>query len=953
VKISNRFAVIGVVCAVASIAIGVALVASTNRVAEELRKNRAAADIVESVEGLRYLTLEYARQPEERVEMQWASRHKSLGGLLAASSSFDSKEERAGFAQMRAAYYESTKTFAELIRAQHARQAGEGHREILDELVSRLTAATASKTLVMMTESFRLQDASRDEVAVAQRDVLMAVIVLSSVLVSVVGASMFFAFRSIAVPLARLREGTHRVGAGDLEHTIGLTGGDEVADLAREFDKMSARLKTTTVSRNRLAESEERTRLILETALDAVVSIDSHGEITGWNPQAEAVFGWERQEILGRLLTDTIVPHSQRDAHRDGLQRYLQTGEGAVLNKRIELSALRRDGSEFPVELAITPIRSGGAVTFSAFLRDITERKHAEAKVHAQLARLDLLNRITRAIGERQDLQSIFQVVIRSLEDSAPIDFSCVCLHDPVANHLKVVGVGVKSAPLAMQLAMPEQAHIPVDENGLSRCVRGQLVYEPDAAEVGFPFPQRLAKGGLRSLVVAPLLVESKVFGVLVAARKESHAFSSGECEFLRQLSEHVGLASHQAQLYGALQQAYDDLRQTQQVVMQQERLRALGQMASGIAHDINNAISPVALYTEALLETEPGLSPRARSNLEIIQRAVDDVAHTVARMREFYRAREPQLALAPVDMNRLVQQVLDLTRARWNDMPQQRGIVIRLERDLPPELPAIMGAESEIREALINLVFNAVDAMPGGGKLTVKTQVVRPAADPELGHVQVSVSDDGVGMDEDTRRRCLEPFFTTKGERGTGLGLAMVYGVATRHSAELEIESAPGKGTTMRLSFPVSGVVGTAAVSTQPTAVRTRLRLLLVDDDPLLLKSLRDVLEPDGHVVVTANDGQSGIDEFRAATTRNERFDAVITDLGMPYVDGRQVAEAVKRSSPSTLVILLTGWGQRLIAEGEVPPHVDCVISKPPKLREIREALASRGIARDAESGI
>src|SRR6185295_7544244 len=146
---------------------------------------------------------------------------------------------------------------------------------------------------------------------------------------------------------------------------------------------------------------------------------------------------------------------------------------------------------------------------------------------------------------------------------------------------------------------------------------------------------------------------------------------------FLQHLSEHVALATQQSQLYNALQQAYDDLRQSQHTVMQQERLRALGQMASGIAHDINNAISPVTLYTESLLEREPGLSERARSYLQTIQRAIEDVASTVARMREFYRPREPQLELALINVNRIVEQVIDLTHPRWSDLPQKRGSVI------------------------------------------------------------------------------------------------------------------------------------------------------------------------------------------------------------------------------------------------------------------------------------
>ncbi len=569
---------------------------------------------------------------------------------------------------------------------------------------------------------------------------------------------------------------------------------------------------------------------------------------------------------------------------------------------------------------------------------EIGERKSAEAKAQSQLARIELLYRITRATGERQDLKSIFQVVIRTLEEHLPIDFCCICIYEAAANVLTVTSVGVRSGALAMELAMTEQARVEIDQNGLSQCVQGRLVYEPDIGDMKFPFPARLARGGLRSLVAAPLLVESKVFGVLITARRQPQGFSSGDCEFLRQLSEHVALAAHQAQLNEALRQAYDDLRQTQQAIMQQERLKALGQMASGIAHDINNAISPVALYTESLLENEPNLSARARDYLGTIQNAIEDVSHTVARMREFYRQRETQLTLVPVKVNPLMQQVLDLSRARWSDMPQQKGIFIKVETDLAPELPAVMGVESELREALVNLIFNAIDAMPEGGTLTLRTKL---SGNPAR-LVQIEVSDTGLGMDEDTQRRCLEPFFTTKGERGTGLGLAMVYGIVRRHNADIEIESAVGKGTTMRMSFPIPAVpVVEAGKPVVALPVPQRLRLLVVDDDPLLIKSLRDTLEMDGHVIVAANGGQDGIAAFHKAKASGEVFAAVITDLGMPYVDGRQVSAAIKAASPGTPVIMLTGWGQRLVAEGDIPPHVDRVLNKPPKLRELREALA------------
>ena len=583
------------------------------------------------------------------------------------------------------------------------------------------------------------------------------------------------------------------------------------------------------------------------------------------------------------------------------------------------------------------------AQAVQALESEVEHRKKTEKRLQTQLERLSLLDQITRAIAERLDLRSIFQVVVRTLEDSLPVDFACICLYDSAAEVLTVTCVGVRSEPLAMELAMTHQARVEIDQNGLSRCVRGQLVYEPDLSVVDFPFPRRLLRGGLHSVVAAPLLFESKVFGVLIASRIQTNAFASGDCEFLRQLSEHVALAAHQAQVYTALEQAYQDLRQTQQTVMQQERLRALGQMASGIAHDINNAVSPVALYTESLLETEPNLSPRTREYLETTQRAIDDVAQTVARMREFYRQQEPQLELASVDLSRLAQQVLDLTRVRWNDMPQQRGKMIQLHTELSPQLPPVAGSEAEIREALINLVFNAVDAMPEGGTLTLRTKVAQSARHASGSQqVHLEVADTGVGMDDATRRRCLEPFFTTKGERGTGLGLAMVYGIAQRHNAEIEIESATGKGTTVRLDFPAS--LAQEAEPEQPgttASAPARLRLLVVDDDPLLTKSLRDTLEAEGHAVITASGGQEGIDTFTASERSGERFAAVITDLGMPYVDGRKVATAIKAASPSKPVIMLTGWGQRLVAEGDIPPNVDRVLNKPPKLRELRSALA------------
>jgi CheY-like chemotaxis protein len=344
------------------------------------------------------------------------------------------------------------------------------------------------------------------------------------------------------------------------------------------------------------------------------------------------------------------------------------------------------------------------------------------------------------------------------------------------------------------------------------------------------------------------------------------------------------------------------------------------------------------------MLEHETTLSDRARGYLTTIQRAIDDVAQTVGRMREFYRPREQELQLADVELNPLIQQVVDLTRARWNDLAQQRGVMIEMKSELAGDLMTIRGAENEIRDALTNLIFNAVDALPQGGKILIRTRNESMAAahGGSEGCALLEVVDSGVGMDEETRRRCLEPFFTTKGDRGTGLGLAMVYGMAKRHSAGLDIDSVIGRGTTVRLTFR-GGTQTTASTGRHPAPMfATRsLRVLLVDDDPSLLESLRTALEDEGHKVVTASGGQLGIDAFRESQKAHRLFDIVITDLGMPYVDGRQVVASIRSMSPGTPIILLTGWGQHVANEGEKAPQVDRLLGKPPRIRELRSALA------------
>lgn len=677
-------------------------------------------------------------------------------------------------------------------------------------------------------------------------------------------------------------------------------------------------------------QSEERLRAIVEFSDDAIISKTLEGVVTTWNRAAEKLFGYTAREAIGHPMLMMFPP--ERANEEKELLSKIALGQTI---EHFDTVRRRKDGSLVDVSVTLSPLKDGknNIIGASKIARDITARKAEAARLQAQVARLDLLSRITRAIGERQDLDSIYQVLIRSLEEDLPVDFGCVCLHDEAAEAFVARSVGARNEELGRRLAGTEARFIGVSGNGLGRCLDKELVYEPDTQVLGFPLARLLAEAGLRSMIAAPLAVESQVFGLLIVARRAERGFSSGECEFLHQVSSHTALAAHQAQLHAALGAAYEDLRQTHQAIMQQERLRALGEMASGVAHDINNAVSPILLYSALLLERERGLGPAAREHLETIQRAALDVSSTISRLQEFYRKREPQLASDPVQLNDLAEQVVSLTRPRWHDVAQQRGIVIDVKMELAPGLPLILGVESELREALINLVLNAVDALTANGAVILRTSAAAKT-------VSAQVADNGTGMSEETRRRCLEPFFTTKGERGSGLGLAMVYGIVQRHGGELGIDTELGQGTTITMTFARAArglAPGTAGVV---ASAPPRARLLVIDDDPLLLKALRDILETDGHIVATANGGKAGVEAFREAFSRYEPYAAVITDLGMPHLDGRAVAAAIKAASPTTPVILLTGWGRRMALEGEQPAHVDCVLSKPPKPADLREAL-------------
>jgi signal transduction histidine kinase len=371
-------------------------------------------------------------------------------------------------------------------------------------------------------------------------------------------------------------------------------------------------------------------------------------------------------------------------------------------------------------------------------------------------------------------------------------------------------------------------------------------------------------------------------------------------------------------------------LREMQQQVVAQERLRAFGEMAGGVVHDFNNALMSVIGYSEILLQDDEMLRDlkTARNFLTIMNTAGKDASQVISRLRDFYRPRELADVFTTVNINDLLEQAVPLTQPKWRDQALANGRAITVQLDLA-KVPPIAGNPAELREVATNLIFNAVDAMPGDGTITLRT-------DHEGDKVVVEVIDTGAGMTEEVRARCLEPFFSTKGDDGTGLGLSMVFGIINRHEGTLEIDTEVGRGTTFRITFPAQTHSSTH-VRGEAERIERSLRVLVVDDEPVNRDVLQKYLSADGHKVVTATNAEQAIGCARTAV-----FDLLITDHAMPGMNGVQLAAVFRQMRSGHPVILVTGFTDSMEQTTKELEGVDLVLRKPGPRAELRRALTS-----------
>ncbi len=632
-----------------------------------------------------------------------------------------------------------------------------------------------------------------------------------------------------------------------------------------------------------LRASEARLKAVLHSALDAHVAMDDAGRVTSWNQQAESMFGWAEREVLGQRLADIIVPHAHREAHAAGLRRFLATGEGPILNQRIELNALRRDGTEFPVELAVAPVRVGSSWLFSAFVRDITGRRAADEALRVS----------------EQKFGSAFQahpspMAIATLADARWVDVNESLLRLFGMNRAETVG---RSGY----------------ELGIWR--RDELRVQMLA--------QLRAGGVFRDVEVEWLTRSGEVRSGLLSA--EVIAFA-GEPHFLLHFQD----ITERKQLEVQLRQA--------------QKMEAIGRLAGGVAHDFNNVLTAIFGYVDILREELPADST-AQRDLAEVRKASERAASLTKQLLAFSRQQvlEP-MVLEPTalieDFEKMLHRLigedvelrLSLARDTGNvlaDPGQLQQVLMNLAVNARDAMPTggkliLETANAELSEQYAEL-----------------HQPVVPGR-----YVMLAVSDTGTGMTPETRARIFEPFFTTKEKgKGTGLGLSTVYGIVKQSGGYVWVYSELGRGTTFKIYLPrVDAAPDTLLPAREPVTVAGTETILLAEDDAVLRPLAKGLLEKLGYTVLDAADA---VEALEAARQYTEVIHLLLTDVVMPGASGRELARQLESHRPDVKVLYVSGYtDDAIVHHGMLEPGLN-FLQKPftpaALARKVREVLDTK----------
>ena len=613
-------------------------------------------------------------------------------------------------------------------------------------------------------------------------------------------------------------------------------------------------------------------RRILETSVDGIVITDTSGCIVQINSAVEKMLEYSKDEIVGKNIWE-LMPLDDKD-HEKAV-RIIKKLKIKERMTGVEQVWKRKDGNLFHVELNLSILKDaeGNTTGAMASIRDITDRKRAGEEIKDSEERYHSL------------IENAIDAIISVNEEGVIVTFNKKAEEMYGYDREEILGKSVLLLVPPQYREKQKEAMEKFKEVKASKVI-GRTVETKGFRKDGREFP-----------------VETSVFGLEINGE---HVFTS----FVRDITSR---------------------KEMEDKLLQSEKLRSLGELAGGVAHNFNNTLAVILGRTQLLgrsFETLIGKQERRKSiddlkkSLAIIEKAAFDGVDTVRRIQEFSRKRGDDKNFTGVDLNEVIEHTLEFTKVRWKDEAGAKGIKINIQKELSLIFP-IEGSGSELREVFINIMNNALDAMPKGGQISIKTFV-------ENSHVVVLVKDSGIGIPKDIKDKIFDPFFTTKGVQSTGLGMSASYGIINRHRGTITVDSVEGQGTTFFVKFPKLEKV--IKEKEKPIAnEQNGTSILVVEDEEGVRTILKDILEDGGYKVEVAPNGKKGIKLFQ-----EKKFNLVFTDLGMPGMSGWQVAEEIKKMNGKTKVALVTGWEVDLNNNELKKCGVDLVINKPFQMNQI-----------------
>jgi two-component system cell cycle sensor histidine kinase/response regulator CckA len=754
---------------------------------------------------------------------------------------------------------------------------------------------TAAQNMLRRADSLRtpLSESLNDATAIALREVAAheenlddAMTALNAVIVvwligGLLALPMFAYFlrRRLDAPLAVLDGALDRVSAGDFDVHIEPDRPDEIGRLVDQFNRMAVMLRQRSVEDAQRAEDRTaaRTRLILDAALDAVVVADGAGRIKEWSPYAEQVFGWTRAEVMDRTVAETIIPVEFREAHTVGLERFQKTGHGPFMNRRLELVALRKDGTRFPVEITITPLQ-GKQTEFSAFIRDITERRRAEIALSESEARY-------RAAFEQAGVG--------------------------------MVEVDLEGKYLRVNPAFAELVGRQADDILGKRL--SDLAHPEDAAADDLAF-KRLTAGGL-------------------PVRRQKRYLRPDGNVAVANITAAIVRDSSGVPLYVlTVVQDVTAQRRLEEELRQAHKMDAVGQLAGGIAHDFNNLLTAIIGYAD-LLRVSQGSSQEVKEDAAAILATAARGAELARNLLTL--ARTAPARDEPVDVHQAINEVRDIAARTFDrriavelNLAAARSVVTG-DRSLLTN--ALLNLALNARDAMPDggvLTFSTLEKRLDQEECDRLAGVIEPGP-----FLIVRVDDTGSGMAPNVQRRAFEPFFTNKpAGKGTGIGLSMVYGTVRSHSGAIELKSAVGAGTAFTIYLPLRLLAADEMEASTPELVTGTGLILLADDDSVVRDVARRMLRQLGYQVEIAVDGADAVERIAAEP---RRFDLVILDGNMPRMHGRDAAVLIRELAPHLRLILSTGYLEPGDSDRLATYGFSAAIGKPYSMSELSRVVA------------